>query len=66
MGQRDPAAAFPLLTTRDDTQERQQANRDRGTSLLPAGPGHSQLPIMQAHRASAASARRAAAASPLR
>jgi hypothetical protein len=33
-GQRDPAAAFTLLATRDDTQERQQADRDRGTRLL--------------------------------
>jgi cation diffusion facilitator family transporter len=27
MGQRDPAAAFPLPSTRDDAQERRQANR---------------------------------------
>ena len=32
LGQRDPAAAFPLARTRDDADERRQANRAVGLS----------------------------------
>jgi cation diffusion facilitator family transporter len=34
MGQRDPAAAFPLPSTRDDAQERRQANRAIAVSAV--------------------------------
>src|SRR6201992_2233315 len=34
LGQRDPAAAFPLARTRDDADERRQANRAVGLSAV--------------------------------
>ena len=34
LGQRDPAAAFPLARTRDDADERRQANRAVGLSAI--------------------------------
>jgi divalent metal cation (Fe/Co/Zn/Cd) transporter len=36
-GQRDPALAFPLANTRDDADERRQANRAIAVSAVGAG-----------------------------